>query len=563
MRNDRAAAAAATACFAAVLLLTVYPVGRLVFRALTTADGVWTLDNLRAALAVPRLREGLFNTLLLSALSSVGAIAVGGTLAALAARTDAWARPWIKPLALAPYLVPPIVASLAWIVLADGHGGLLNAALAAAGLGARFEIFSMGGMVFVGVLLGAPVAFLILHEALSGLDGDLEDQARVCGAAEFGVWRRIVLPLLAPSLAAAALLCALQFSAQFGVHAPIGMPANVWTLTTLIYSATMVGPIDLGQASAMSLLLVAVGLVLLALQRTLLVRAAPRAAGRPPRRLALGWWALPGAFFIAAYAVVVLLLPYGALLMRSLRPFNIHAGMTAAAATGGWSLAAWRELAGDGTASRALIHSLLLGAATAAGSCLLGAVGGWVIFRGRIPRQGGVMGRGLLHAAFVSMSAFSGVVLGLAVLLAFGGAPFWLYGSWGILLIAYLAREAATGLAAVEGPLRRVSREFDDAARVCGAGAVNAARRLWWPYLRPSLAAGAALAFIASFREVGASSLLYGYGREVVGSLLIIVWHDGRYQKLSALALASGLAAIAAVALIHRVVRDPDVSRPR
>ncbi|MCX5796091.1 MAG: ABC transporter permease subunit [Elusimicrobia bacterium] len=544
--------AAALVCTALLLLVTAYPAAWLAFRALRDSSGAWTLANLRTVFDTARLREGAVNTLLLALVGAAFAVVSGGGLAALAARTDAAGRALIRPLALAPYLVPPIVASLAWIVLADGQGGLLNALLAWTGCGLRVEIFSFWGVALVGGLVCSPAAFLILHEAFAGLDGELEEVARVCGASGLVVWRRVILPAVWPALAAAGLLCALLCVAQFGVQAPIGMPANVWTLSTLIYSTSLVGPVDLGLASAMALLLAAAGAVLLLLQRAVVRRAAPRRANaRPARRLALGLWRWPVAGLLALYAAVALLLPYGALLLRSLRPFNIHAGMSAQQLLSGWDAGVWAQLARDEVVRRAFGHSFVLATATAALSCLLGAVGGWVLYRGRS------RGRDLLEGLFLTTPALSGVVVGLAVLLAFGGAPFWLYGTYLILLVAYVAREAATGLKAAESALRTTPAELDDAARVCGAGGLQLARRIWWPLLRPALAAGAALSFIAAFREVGASSMLYSHGREVLGSLLMVVWQDGRYQDLAALALAGGLAAMLGSALVYRVVRGP------
>ncbi len=544
--------AAVLLCAVLLLLVTAYPAAWLTFRALRDPSGAWTLENLRAVFAAPRLREGAINTLLLALTGAAFAAVSGGVLAALAARTDAPGRALIRPLALAPYLVPPIVASLAWIVLADGQGGLLNVLLARAGTSLHVEIFSFWGVAFVGGLVCSPVAFIILHEAFSGLDGELEEAARVCGASEPLVWRRVILPAVWPALAAAGLLCALLCNAQFGVQAPIGMPANVWTLSTLVYSTSLVGPVDLGLASAMALLLAAAGALLLVLQRVAARRAAPRRANaRPARRLALGRWRWPVAGLLALYAAVALVLPYGALLLRSLRPFNLHAGMSAHQLISGWDAGVWARLWRDEVVRRAFRHSFILATATAALCCLLGAVGGWALYRRR------TRGRALLEWLFFATPALSGVVVGLAVLLAFGGAPFWLYGTYLILLIAYVAREAATGLKAAEAALRGTPTELDEAARVCGAGAFQLAQRIWWPLLRPTLAAGAALSFIAAFREVGASSMVYSHGHEVLGSLLMVVWQDGRYQELAALALAGGLAAMAGSALVYRVVRGP------
>jgi iron(III) transport system permease protein len=529
-------------CLAALFVLVVYPLGWLVARSFATPDWHFTLDNLREALRTPRLRVGVINTLTVSSLVSVVSAAAGLGLALLSVRTRLAGRGLLRLLALAPFLCPPIIASIAWTLLADPQGGLLNVFLERLGCPWRFNIYSRTGLVFVSALLTTPLSFLLLEGSVRQVSAELEEQARLCGAGGWQSFRRVTLPLLLPAVTSAALLSFLQSNIHFGIHAPIGMPANIWMITTLIYTSTMVGPVDLGAAAALSFLLVAMGLALLAAQLWLLRgRRFTLLTGksRPPRPVEIGFWRYPAAAAVAVYLALAVVLPYGVLFLRSLVPYQ-RAGHW----LNGAGAEAYRALWETPVLVRAMTNSLLLGFAAAAACLVLALAVGYVVFRTRLP------GRGLVHSLVLAAPALSGVAIGVAFIFAFGTGPVPLYGTLWILLLAYVARELSTAFKALEGPSLQIDPHMEESAWLCGASWAATGRRVLLPLLRPALASGAALVFIAAFREIGASSMLFSHGSEVLGSQMMVIWHDGRYRELSALAVVSAAVCLAVAGLM-------------
>jgi len=102
-----------------------------------------------------------------------------------------------------------------------------------------------------------------------------------------------------------------------------------------------------------------------------------------------------------------------------------------------------------------------------------------------------------------------------------------------------MAREMVIPLKAVEAPYRQIDRELEETAAVCGASWMRTTRTVLFPLARPALAGGAVLVFIAAFREIGASAILFSHGSEVTGSELMRLLGDGSYQAIGALAVAS------------------------
>ena len=110
---------------------------------------------------------------------------------------------------------------------------------------------------------------------------------------------------------------------------------------------------------------------------------------------------------------------------------------------------------------------------------MLASTCGYLIFRTRI------RGRGILHALCMTAPALSGVVVGVAFLFAFSKAPLALYGTPWILLLAYMAREMAMPLKALEAPYRQMHSDLEEAAAICGASWVFNARKILLPLIRP------------------------------------------------------------------------------
>jgi len=138
--------------------------------------------------------------------------AIGLSLAWLLERSDLPGRRiWGVVLCL-PFAVPAFVSSFTWVSLSAGFEGL-------------------GGAILVMTLSKYPLVFLPVAATLRNLDPSLEESARTLGQNRWGVFFKITLPLLWPSLLAGSLLIALHMLVEFGALSIIGLQ----TFTTAIY----------------------------------------------------------------------------------------------------------------------------------------------------------------------------------------------------------------------------------------------------------------------------------------------------------------------------------------
>jgi iron(III) transport system permease protein len=154
-------------------------------------------------------------------------------------------------------------------------------------------LYSREGVIALLALQHTPLVFLLVFTALRTLPREMVEAARVAGARPLRILRRVILPLLAPALIAAAALAFVAALGNFGIPALLGIPGRYTTLPVLIWQRlSSFGPGMLPAVAVLSALMAAVALAAVALQLALAGRARTRLTGPPqaPLRFALGRW---------------------------------------------------------------------------------------------------------------------------------------------------------------------------------------------------------------------------------------------------------------------------------
>jgi iron(III) transport system permease protein len=111
-----------------------------------------------------------------------------------------------------------------------------------------------------------------------------------------------------------------------------------------------------------------------------------------------------------------------------------------------------------------------------------------------------------------------------------------LYGTFTILLVAYLARFLLLALRPVSAAFATLDRSLDEAASIVGAGL---SRRLWsimLPVALPATIAGGMLIFMTALNELTLSALLWSTGNETLGVMVFSLQYEGNSPGAAALA---------------------------
>lgn len=475
---------------AAVLVLGILPLAYVLARALGD------LGTVADTLASAAVWKAAWGTLRLAVYTTLIAIGLGAPLAWLTTRTDVLGRRAFAPFLTIPYIVPPYVAAVAWIQLANPQSGYLNQWLGAGSV----DIYSMTGLAWVLGLSFYPYVFLTVRGVLENADPSLEDAARMSGASTWRVLKDVGIPLMRSAILSSAGLVFMVTASAFGAPALIGTVANEPVLSTFIFEELMAGgPDAMARVAGLSCLLFGFVLMPLALRS----RAHATLGGKAVRgaRLPLGPLRVPIGLLCALFVLVAIVLPALAVVVSAF--LRVGSELTPSNLT-----FEHFELLLRGETLDAVLTSLWLAALAAT---LAVVVGGIVAFFRRRVRGG------RLTAALAALPlATPGTVLAIGLILLWSGAG--LQNTVWVLLIAYVAKYTALAMRPVAEGLGTVDAALPDAARMSGARGAFLVRTIWVPLILPSLMAGWFLVFMPCFSELTMSVLLVSPGIETVGT---------------------------------------------
>lgn len=169
---------------------------------------------------------------------------------------------WFEAVLVLPLVLPPTVAGLG-LLLAFGRAGLLGGVFTALGVSLPF---TPAAVIIAQVFVGFPFFVLAAAAGLRGIDPQLLEIGSTLGSSDFRVFRRIALPLAAPSLLAGAVMAWARGLGEFGATITFAgnLPGKTQTMPLAVYAALQQ---DLDAALAVAVLLLAIsGGVLLAVR---------------------------------------------------------------------------------------------------------------------------------------------------------------------------------------------------------------------------------------------------------------------------------------------------------
>ncbi|MCA1771005.1 MAG: ABC transporter permease subunit, partial [Halomonas sp.] len=253
-------------------------------------------------------------------------------------------------------------------------------------------------------------------------------------------------------------------------------------------------------------------------------------SGRP-HDFALGRWRGWLEAALVSVLAVILIAPLAALVVSSLVPAM---GVPLSVETA--SLEAFREmLSRQGVTRRAMSNSLWLAGGAAITLMVLSLPLAYHLQR--LPRRW----QGLALSTIEVPYALPGVVLAIACILLFVRPlpiiQITLYGTLGLIFIAYLARFLVVCVKPVAASLAQLDPSLEEAAQLAGAGPWRRLTGIVLPLMAPALFAGGILVFLLAVNELTVSALLWSAGNETLGVLIFNLDEGGESVLASALAV--------------------------
>jgi len=486
--------------------ICVLPLIYMLVVSFTGIDGGFTFDNYGRLLTEARQRELLMNSALLGAATALVATIVGAPLGLLLARAGLPAKGLLRLALIIPLVLPPYVLGLAWIYVSGSTG------IAAQLIGTDLlsdSTYSLAGAVGVLSIGFFPLAMLATEAAVRRVDGRLEE-AGLLVASPRRVLTKITLPLIAPSVAAAALVIFVLALSEFGVPGLL----RVRVFTTEVFTA-FAAQYDFGRATALSTpllflaLLAAVGLKLTIGDRLLTTRRSMHQG----LSFNLGRWRGVALIWMGIVLALSALLPLGVLALE---------------ARGAGPIVGAVQASGS-----AITNSIVLSLCGAVLSVALGLLLGYSRARARTR-----LGR-LADLVFIVLFAAPSTVIGVGLIGLWNrpGPLGEVYRSPLIIVIAYLARVVPVAALILAAAVRQVPGSLEEAAEVAGASWPRAFAHIVFPQITAATAAALVVSFIFAFGELGSTVLVAPPGESTLPVRVYTLIANAPSSQVASLAL--------------------------
>ncbi|MCC6197286.1 MAG: putative 2-aminoethylphosphonate ABC transporter permease subunit [Burkholderiales bacterium] len=487
----------------------------------------------------PGLRQSVFNSLLVCAITVGITVPLAFLYAMALMRSRMPFKPLFKGIALLPLLAPSMLPAIA-LTYVFGNQGFLKSWLMGG------SIYGLTGIVMAQVFYCFPHAFIILTTALSLSDARMYEVARTLGTSPWRAFHTITLPAARYGLLSAVFVVITLSITDFGIAKVIGGKFSVLAID--IYKQ-IIGQQNFQMGAVVGVVLLIPAVISFAVDmivrrrqisllgaRTVIYRPEPR-AGFDSAMLVVSAsvaFVILGIAGTAIFASFVKLWPYD--MSLSLRSYNF-----AAFDALGWG-SYW--------------NSIVMSAWTAIGGTAMVFLGAYLVEKVRVDaalRSG-------FHLLAMLPLAVPGLVLGLGYVFFFNNPANPLTGLMGTLTLMamcciahYYTVPHVTALTA----LKQIDSEFEAASATLGVAFWTTLRRVTLPICLPAILDIATYFFVSGMTTVAAVIFLYAPLTEVAAIAIVAMDDTGDTAAACAMAVSvlfTSAAVVGLQALVARVL---------
>lgn len=529
------------AIIAFLLIFQVFPLLYLIVRSFFP-NGSFSLEGFKRIYSYALNWTALKNTIISAGLAMIFGVLLAFPLAWLVGRTNLYGKKFFRTLFVMTYMVPPYVGAMAWLRLLNPKVGILNVLLQNLfGLSeAPFNIYSVGGLVWVLTTFYYPYAFITISRAMEKMDPSLEEASRISGASPLKTLFTITLPMMLPSIVAAGLLVFVAAASCYGIPSIVGAPGQIHTVTTRIIDYVYIGSQEgLTDATVLAVFLMALALIILYISTVPIGKKqyiTVSGKSTRPNIVDLGKWRLPITLFVSVFAVIVVVIPFATVFLTS---FTVNMGETLSLSN--FTTKYWKTIFTRKSIIGSARNSIFAAILAATFGMIISCVMAYLLKRTK------VKGKGLPDFLITVGSGTPSVVIALSLIMTMSGKfKINIYNTLAIMVIAYMIKYMLMGMRTVVSAFSQISPSLEEAAQISGSGWARRFKDIIVPLILPSIVAGWFLIFMPCFYELTMSTLLYSTDTKTLGVELYT--YQTYHSQQTASALASAILAIVIVA---------------
>ncbi len=537
---------------AALGVAIVLPIALILARSVTPA-GTFDFAAPFRALGERSLNRIFLNSIVLGFLVVIGAAVAAVPLALVVTRTSMRRHAWIDVVLIVPFMTPPYINAMGWIIFMQPRGYLMQLLPGIPDPSGVF--FSLFGMVTIMSFNLFPFLYLMLKNALVQVSGSLDEAAAVHGARRWYRFRRVTVRLLVSSFAMGALLVFVKTLSEFGTPITMGRRIGFNVLTSEIYRYTSSWPLDFSRAATFSTLLLSACLIAWYAQSVIANRNSFHlVAGKGSREAVLrrgSWLTVVGWAFFGVLLTLSIGVPYFSIFATSLLKIRGR-GL----ALGNFTWEHYRAIISPGSPGMAALRwSLILSVIAAAVAAVIGTVCALAVQSGLKRSEGRAqpVRKAIDFIALLPNTVPSIVVIvGLILMWNSRAMPIRAYNTPAMLVIAYVVLFLPFTVQYVKSSYGRIHPNVIAAGRVCGAGPAYTFRRITLPLILPGIFAGWTMTFAISFRELVGSLIIRPPSVHTTATFIYAQFEQGSVPQGMAMAAISVGLTTAIVVLVQR-----------
>lgn len=516
-----------------LVIFQVFPLIYLLVRSFFP-NGSFTLNGFKRIYSYALNWSALKNTITSAGLAMIFGVLLAFPLAWLVGRTNMYGKKFFRTLFVMTYMVPPYVGAMAWLRLLNPTVGNLNVFIQKIfGLSqAPFNIYTMGGLVWVLTTFYYPFAFITISRAMEKMDPSLEEASRISGASPLKTLRTITLPMMLPSIVAAGLLVFVAAASCYGIPSIVGAPGQIYTVTTRIIDYVYIGSQEgLTDATVLAVFLMALALIILYVSTVPIGKKqyiTVSGKSTRPNIVDLGKWRLPVTILVSLFAMVVVVIPFATVFATS---FTVNMGNSLSLSN--FTFKYWKTIITRDAILNSTKNSFVSATLAATFGLIISCVMAYLLKRTKIK------GKGIPDFLITVGSGTPSVVIALSLIMTMSGKyKINIYNTMAIMVIAYMIKYMLMGMRTVVSAFSQISPSLEEAAQISGAGWLRRFKDVIVPLILPSIVAGWFLIFMPSFYELTMSTLLYSTDTKTLGVELFTYQTYHSQQTASALASA-------------------------
>ena len=526
-------------------LFLIYPMAYLIRQSVLDGEtGAFTMANFAKFFSKSYYFDTLFNSFKVSISATVLSLAIGTPLAYLFSVFKIKGKSILNILIIVASMSAPFIGAYSWILLL-GRSGIVTTFFKKIGITIP-DIYGFSGIVLVMTLQLFPLVFLYARGALKNIDNSLLEASENLGCSGVKCFFKVVVPLIMPTLLAAALLVFMRSFADFGTPMLIGEGYRTFPVVLYTEFINEVGGND-GFAAAIAVIAIVITTVVFLAQKYVSNKNAFALNALHPMEEKIPKKGTGILVHLASYLIVgIAVLPQCYVIYTSFKKTEGKIFVE------GYSLESY--LVAFDKLGKSIQNTILIPLTALIIIVLMAVLIDYLVVRRRNMLTGAV--------DILSMIPYivPGTVLGIALLIGFNKPPVLLSGTMLIMVVALIIRRLPYTIRSSVAILQQIPISIEEAAISLGASKMKAFFGITVPMMASGIVSGAILSWVTMISELSTAIILYTGKTKTLTVAVYTEVVRGNYGTAAALSTILTLLTVVSLLVFNKVNGGKDLS---